>query len=451
MSTGTLVLAATPIGDPRDAAPRSAQELATADVVAAEDTRRLRRLLTDARRHAHRVGRQLPRAQRGRSHPGPRRPARRGGARRRRHRRRYAVRLRPRLPSRRRGGRGRSTRDVRPRAERRPHGARRLGPAGRPVLLRRLPPAQAGGARQGPRRGRRRTAHHRLLRGAAPAGRDARGDARRLRARPSGSRVPRADEDLRGGPAWHARRARRLGAGRRQGRDHGRRGGRRAGGALPRGGRCRHTRLGWMRGSGSRTSLPTSRRARGCRRRRSTTRRSPRADVLGPHRPSARLDRRTACPAGNSGSGCSSSLSGGRRPVRPRRQHSEGARHGYHPHRQHALGGLALRGLRPGQPRELGHRHLRRQLALAGGVVERQDEPRGAHRGRSLVVLLDGAVQRSRPGRHAADHAGHHGERHVRPRHGHHRDRAERRRRGAPACRRRTSRPLPRTPRRTAP
>jgi 16S rRNA (cytidine1402-2'-O)-methyltransferase len=47
MTTGTLVLAATPIGDPRDAAPRLGQELATADVVAAEDTRRLRRLLTD--------------------------------------------------------------------------------------------------------------------------------------------------------------------------------------------------------------------------------------------------------------------------------------------------------------------------------------------------------------------------------------------------------------------
>ncbi|GAA2743149.1 16S rRNA (cytidine(1402)-2'-O)-methyltransferase [Terrabacter aerolatus] len=47
MSTGTLVLAATPIGDPRDAAPRLAHELATADVVAAEDTRRLRRLLAD--------------------------------------------------------------------------------------------------------------------------------------------------------------------------------------------------------------------------------------------------------------------------------------------------------------------------------------------------------------------------------------------------------------------
>ena len=39
-----LVLAGTPIGDPADASPRLARELATADVVAAEDTRRLRRL-----------------------------------------------------------------------------------------------------------------------------------------------------------------------------------------------------------------------------------------------------------------------------------------------------------------------------------------------------------------------------------------------------------------------
>ncbi|WP_107115643.1 MULTISPECIES: 16S rRNA (cytidine(1402)-2'-O)-methyltransferase [unclassified Streptomyces] len=42
--TGTLVLAGTPIGDVRDAPPRLAQELAGADVVAAEDTRRLKRL-----------------------------------------------------------------------------------------------------------------------------------------------------------------------------------------------------------------------------------------------------------------------------------------------------------------------------------------------------------------------------------------------------------------------
>ncbi|MFJ8825667.1 16S rRNA (cytidine(1402)-2'-O)-methyltransferase [Streptomyces sp. NPDC102467] len=41
---GTLVLAGTPIGDTSDAPPRLAQELAAADVVAAEDTRRLKRL-----------------------------------------------------------------------------------------------------------------------------------------------------------------------------------------------------------------------------------------------------------------------------------------------------------------------------------------------------------------------------------------------------------------------
>ncbi|WP_103503348.1 16S rRNA (cytidine(1402)-2'-O)-methyltransferase [Streptomyces sp. SM14] len=42
--SGLLVLAGTPIGDPADAPPRLAAELETADVVAAEDTRRLRRL-----------------------------------------------------------------------------------------------------------------------------------------------------------------------------------------------------------------------------------------------------------------------------------------------------------------------------------------------------------------------------------------------------------------------
>ncbi len=44
---GVLVLAATPIGRVEDAPPRLATELATADVVAAEDTRRLRRLTSD--------------------------------------------------------------------------------------------------------------------------------------------------------------------------------------------------------------------------------------------------------------------------------------------------------------------------------------------------------------------------------------------------------------------
>jgi 16S rRNA (cytidine1402-2'-O)-methyltransferase len=44
---GTLVLAATPIGQVGDAPPRLAEELAAADVVAAEDTRRLKRLTSD--------------------------------------------------------------------------------------------------------------------------------------------------------------------------------------------------------------------------------------------------------------------------------------------------------------------------------------------------------------------------------------------------------------------
>jgi len=44
---GTLVLAATPIGRVEDAPPRLARELAEADVVAAEDTRRLKRLTSE--------------------------------------------------------------------------------------------------------------------------------------------------------------------------------------------------------------------------------------------------------------------------------------------------------------------------------------------------------------------------------------------------------------------
>jgi 16S rRNA (cytidine1402-2'-O)-methyltransferase len=54
-SAGVVVLAATPIGDIADASPRLVTELTNADVIAAEDTRRLRRLLerlgvqTDAR------------------------------------------------------------------------------------------------------------------------------------------------------------------------------------------------------------------------------------------------------------------------------------------------------------------------------------------------------------------------------------------------------------------
>lgn len=44
---GVLVLAGTPLGRTSDASPRLREELAAADVIAAEDTRRLRRLLSD--------------------------------------------------------------------------------------------------------------------------------------------------------------------------------------------------------------------------------------------------------------------------------------------------------------------------------------------------------------------------------------------------------------------
>jgi 16S rRNA (cytidine1402-2'-O)-methyltransferase len=44
---GVLIIAATPLGNPADASPRLRDALATADVVAAEDTRRTRRLAAD--------------------------------------------------------------------------------------------------------------------------------------------------------------------------------------------------------------------------------------------------------------------------------------------------------------------------------------------------------------------------------------------------------------------
>jgi len=44
---GVLVIAGTPIGDPTDASPRLCEELSNADIVAAEDTRRTRRLASD--------------------------------------------------------------------------------------------------------------------------------------------------------------------------------------------------------------------------------------------------------------------------------------------------------------------------------------------------------------------------------------------------------------------
>ena len=45
---------------------------------------------------------------------------------------------------------------------------------------------------------------------------------------------------------------------------------------------------------------------------------------------------------------------------------------------------------------------LRRDVGVTGRGPQRSHEPRGAHRGRPLVVLLDGAVQRAGQGGHAA-------------------------------------------------
>jgi len=47
VDTGIVILAATPLGNPADASARLIEELRTADLIAAEDTRRLQRLLRD--------------------------------------------------------------------------------------------------------------------------------------------------------------------------------------------------------------------------------------------------------------------------------------------------------------------------------------------------------------------------------------------------------------------
>ena len=64
------------------------------------------------------------------------------------------------------------------------------GLAGRPVLLRGLPAAQGRRAAPATGRARGRAAHHGVLRGAAPHGRDARGDGRGVRRRPAGGGLP---------------------------------------------------------------------------------------------------------------------------------------------------------------------------------------------------------------------------------------------------------------------
>ncbi len=167
---GTLVLAGTPLGNPGDASPRLAALLAAADLVAAEDTRRLRRLLADlgVRRDGPvvsfyddveraRLPALLDVLDAGR-HRGPG------------HRRGDAVGVRSRLP--RGAGRGgrRSPGHVAARAlggHDRPGG---LGPALRPVLLRGVPAAQGGRAARRGSPSWPRATHAGVLRVPAPAG-----------------------------------------------------------------------------------------------------------------------------------------------------------------------------------------------------------------------------------------------------------------------------------------
>ena len=146
----TLVLLGAPLGNPADACPRLRDVLASADVVAAEDTRRLRRLARDLGVKIDRPGRLLLRGQRGAPYARAGRRLLAGGATvAAGHRRRHAQRVRPRLPAGPRGGRGGRAGDRRARAVRGHHRAGAVRPAVRPVLLRGLPAAQgrASGAR----------------------------------------------------------------------------------------------------------------------------------------------------------------------------------------------------------------------------------------------------------------------------------------------------------------
>jgi hypothetical protein len=224
-SAGQLVLAATPLGQAADASSRLVAALGTADVIAAEDTRRLRTLAAALGVSVRGTGGVALRRRRGRAAA---RAARRGaggahGA--GRERRGDADGVRPRLPDRRRGrGRGVAG-DVPARAVRGHDGARALRSARRPLLLRRLRATAVGGAAALARLAPRRGTGGGVLRVAAPAGRVARGRRRRAGRRAGRRRVPGAHEDARGGAPRVAGRAGRVGGRRRAGRDHRRAGG----------------------------------------------------------------------------------------------------------------------------------------------------------------------------------------------------------------------------------
>lgn len=225
-TTGTLVLAGTPIGDVADAPPRLAAELETADVVAAEDTRRLRRL-TQAL-GIHTTGRVVSYFEGNESARTPELvEALTGGA-------RVLLVTDAGMPSVSDPG----YRLVAAAVEKDIKVTAVPGPSAvlTALALSALPvdrfcfegflPRKAGERLGRLPRGRRRAPHHGLLRGPAPPRRHPRRDGRGLRRRPPGGRVPGADQDVRGSEARPAGRTGGVGGRRRTRRDHRRRRGR---------------------------------------------------------------------------------------------------------------------------------------------------------------------------------------------------------------------------------
>ena len=118
---------------------------------------------------------------------------------------------------------------------------------------------------------------------------------------------------------------------------------------------------------------------------------------------------------------------------RHRRRDTRGGNVDGRSHRTRHLVGLAHGGRR--DDHERGERRLRaarRHLGLARRGVGRPDEPGGAHRRSARSLLLDGALARPRPGRHAARQARRRRDRDLRSRDGHHEDRARRSERSVP-------------------